>query len=128
MRTPRLLSSLLLAMVTSAAVAQDSVSGKWNASMDTPQGPMEMTFTLQADGAALTGSMSNAMMGEMPISEGSVNGNEISFKISMQAPGAPGGMTINHTGKVEGDTLTLTVDGMGAPGTPPATMTAKRGS
>lgn len=111
------------------AIAQDDpVTGKWNLSVQTPQGPMEITFDLKAEGSELTGNMSMDMMpaGQgIPISEGTVDGNELAFKIIMQSP--QGNMTINYTGVVEGDSMEITpsMEGMpaGAPGMETVTAT-----
>lgn len=108
--------------------AADGPAGKWNLSVDTPQGPFALVFDFQVDGDQLTGSMSNDFMGATPISDGVVDGNEVSFKLTIE--GTPNGaMTINYDGVVDGDELTLTsrVEG-GMPGGGPdeQTMTATR--
>lgn len=114
------------------ALAQDLVSGKWNMNVQTPNGPMEIAFNLKADGMNLSGSMSNAMMGDIPISEGMAHGNEVTFKVVMQAPpGAPGGgMTMNFKGVIEGQNMQLTSEMEGAPAGAgpggPQTMTATK--
>jgi hypothetical protein len=116
-----------LALLALPAAAQDDVEGKWNASIETPQGAMQMVFNLMVEDGELKGSMSNDFMGENPISEGMVDGNEVAFKVMIE--GGPGGaMTINYKGMVEDDTLTLTstFEGGGPPGGGEQTLTAMR--
>jgi len=115
------------ALIALPALAEDA-AGRWNASVETPQGPFSMVFEFAVDGSQLTGTMSNDFMGATPISDGMVEGDELSFKLSFE--GGPGGtMTINYKGKVEGDELVLTSTFEGAPpGGGPAeqTLTATR--
>lgn len=117
----------ILALAGLPAAAQQ-VEGTWNASVETPNGPMQFTFDLDVEGDELTGSMSNEFMGETPISNGMVDGNEVSFSLTIE--GGPGGsMTINYEGEVEGDELMLTSTFEdGPPGGGPAeqTLTATR--
>ena len=62
----------------------------------------------------LTGAMSNEFMGATPISDGMVDGDNVSFKLTMQ--GGPGGaMTINYKGMIHGDELHVTSTIEGAP-------------
>jgi len=103
-----------LALAVSAQAAD--VAGKWKASAPSPDGStMELTFTFNVDGKKLTGSVTSAM-GDMPISEGTVEGDAFTFTIEM------GDFKIVHKGTVSGDTMTLKVL-MGDQG---FDMTAKR--
>lgn len=127
MRIRALSAAAVLAFFAIPAQAQD-IDGTWNASVDTPQGAFPLSFEFAAEGDQLTGSMSNEFMGATPITDGVVDGNEVSFKLAIE--GGPGGaMTINYTGVVDGDELVLTssFEG-GAPGGGPAeqTLTATR--
>jgi hypothetical protein len=124
----RSLAFAALAALFAIPAAAQEAAGKWNASVDTPQGPFARVFDLAVEGDTLTGTMSNDFMGATPISDGVVNGNELSFKLSLQ--GGPGGpMNINYKGAVNGDELVLTSTFEGAPpGGGPAeqTLTATR--
>jgi hypothetical protein len=121
-------TSLALAALALPAAAQE-VAGKWSGNVDTPQGPFPLTFDFAVMGAELTGALLNDFIGQIPISEGMVDGNEISFKLSIEmGPGAS--MTISYTGVVEGDELELTstFEGGAPPGSGPEeqTMTLMR--
>jgi hypothetical protein len=95
-------------------VAQD-IGGKWNASIDTPNGPFAFAFEFLVDAAGkLTGSMQNEFFGATPISDGVVNGNDISFKLTFDG-GPNGPMTISYKGTVSGDELALTSKFEGTP-------------
>lgn len=127
MRMPVRVLLVVAGAVALPILAQQGVAGRWNASVDTPQGPFAFTFDFAVDAAGkLTGSMNNEFMGATPISDGVVNGNNLSFKLTFQLD-AP--MTISYTGSVKGDELALTSKFEGTPpGGGPAeqSFTAKR--
>jgi hypothetical protein len=107
MRTFVLFASLALLaclMVTSAVAA--NVDGKWTAQVPGRQGnTQEMTFNLKADGDKLTGNVSNPR-GEMPIQDGKVEGDNISFSQTFERGG--NSMKITYKGKVSGDSIEFT--------------------
>ena len=67
---------------------------------------MTTTFTFEQDGGKLTGTLTS-QRGDMEISDGTIEGNKISFKLVMTR----GDRTIEMTysGTVEGDTITGTM-------------------
>ena len=112
----RVLLALAVSTLALPILAQQGPAGRWNASIDTPQGPFAFTFDFAVDAAGkLTGSMNNEFMGSIPIKEGVAKGNDVSFRLSIE--GAPDGsvMTINYTGTVAGDELALVSKFEGTP-------------
>jgi hypothetical protein len=109
--------------------AQNGVAGKWNASVDSPNGPFAFVFEFIVDAAGkLTGSMQNEFIGSIPIKDGTVKGNDITFKLSIEG-GPNGAMNIGYKGTVKGDELAMTSKFEGeVPGGGPAeqSFTAKR--
>ncbi len=92
-RTRWLVSALALAsltLMTAPASAQTpSLSGMWDLTWSTPRGEQTFKVTLVQDGVALTGS-AKGPMGEMPVKDGKVDGDKVSFVLEM-AIGRPGG-------------------------------------
>ena len=81
MRTKSLLIGAVAVLVLLASAWAADVTGKWVAQMPGRDGATsETTFTLKVEGTALTGTMTTTR-GESTISEGKVNGDEISFVI-----------------------------------------------
>jgi len=122
-------TTILLAL-TMVALAAD-VSGKWVYEQAGRGGgnPVQVTLTLKADGASLTGNLSrpgrdgNVM--EMPISDGKVDGSNISFKVTMQMGG--NSMTSEYSGTLSGDELKLKISRPGRDGNMMTSeVTAKR--
>jgi hypothetical protein len=118
MRNP-LMKSLLslvvaLGLLLAAAPARAAdVDGKWSGSLDTPMGAIQIAFTFKADGAMLSGSMTGMDGTEIPIKNGKVDGDKISFVVSLDFGGMP--FDLNYTGVVSGDSLQMTSDFMGMP-------------
>jgi hypothetical protein len=101
----------LLALLASAWAAD--VTGKWVAQVQGRNGMTENTFTLKVDGAKLTGTLATAQ-GESEITEGKVNGDEISFVIVRKF--GENEMKISYKGKVAGDEITFTREFQMPPG------------
>jgi len=112
---------LLLVIFVLAASAAD-VSGTWKAAIETPNGAMETTFQFKVDGNKLTGSTSNQFMGDMPISDGKIEGDDLSFTVNASFNGND--VKLNYKGKVSGDQMKLTLEIPGRDRT--IEMTAKR--
>jgi hypothetical protein len=92
---------LLLAIAAAA-----DATGKWAADVSGGNGQTaKLTFNLKTEGGKVTGSVSmvlNGNSGEFPISDGTINGDQISFKQVM------GEMTIVYKGKLAGDEIQFT--------------------
>jgi len=114
------------ALATASAFAQDApkdkkvdVTGSWEVTVESPQGTMASTATYKQEGEKLTGTHVGRM-GEVALA-GTVKGAEIAYTITVDAQGQS--FTLSYAGKVDGDTITGSVDfgGMGS-----APWTAKR--
>ena len=78
-----------------------AVDGNWNLTMSTPMGERKATLTLLANGGTLTGTQgADGNSGE--IFDGTVNGNDVSWKVSITNP-MP--LTLEFTGTVSGDSM-----------------------
>lgn len=75
-----------------------------NATVETPQGPLALTFEFQVDDGNLTGTVSSQFMDPLPISEAMIMGDEIAFTLRFEDPNA---MTLYYSGLVEDDEITL---------------------
>jgi hypothetical protein len=103
--TKRLICVLSLLLVLASGVLAADISGKWVAQVPGRGGnTQETTFTFKAAGATLTGSMSGRQA-EMPISDGKINGDNISFTVKIDRGGQT--MTMNYTGTVAGNEIKM---------------------
>jgi curli biogenesis system outer membrane secretion channel CsgG len=97
-----------------AAAAKVDVSGVWDMSVETPNGPIENVATLKQEGEKLTGTLAS-QMGEIAM-EGTVVGSEIKWVLNIDMGGQQ--MSIAFAGKVEGETMAgvFEMGGMGTAG------------
>ena len=120
----------ILLVVAFVAMAAD-VTGKWVYEQAGRGGgnPTQVTLNLKANGSTLTGSLVRPGRGgdpmESAISEGKIDGDNVSFKVTMQMGG--NSMTTEYIGAVSGNELKLKITRPGRDGSPMVTeATAKR--
>ena len=78
-----------------------AVDGNWKITMSTPMGERNANLTLKSEGGTLTGTQgADGQSG--PIFDGTVNGDDVAWKISITNP-MP--LTLAFTGKVAGDAI-----------------------
>ncbi len=75
-----ILPALLLLGISGAALAAD-INGKWTAEVQGRNGTVTQTLVLNASGNNLTGTFEGARGGAVDISEGTLDGNKVSFKV-----------------------------------------------
>ena len=93
--------ALLSCVLAIAAYAAD-VTGKWTYETQGRNGPMTGTMVLKADGGKLTGTVSGRG-GDTEISDGKVDGDNISFSVTREFQGNK--IKINYTGTLSGDEI-----------------------
>lgn len=102
-------------------LAASDMTGKWTTTdMKAPDGSsFTLTFDFKQDGTKLTGTITGPQGDPLAIDNGKVDGDNFSFTVSFN------GVTITHTGTIDGDTMKMTTksDSADFPG---STMTLKR--
>jgi len=118
-----------------AALAAD-VTGKWVAEVQGRNGnTQQMTFTLKAEGSALTGTVMGGMGGRRggggggapqaaEISNGKVDGDKVSFEVKREFNGNE--FVTKYEGTLSGDTLNLKETRNGQNGPTTRDISAKR--
>ena len=129
--TKKLLFVATVLLVASLALMAADVSGKWTFEQPGRGGNpgRPVTITLKADGSTLTGTMPAGGRGgpadPIAISDGKVDGNNISFTVKRDTPN--GSMVTKYEGTVNGDEMKLKITRTGQDGTPMTTdVVAKR--
>ncbi len=101
----RLLAFALLATLAPFARAA-GVDGQWTADVPGRGGETQAsTFTFNSDGGKLTGTVAN-QMGERPIEEGKIEGDDLSFVQNLEFNGNK--VRILYKGKVSGNEIKFT--------------------
>ncbi len=105
-----LFGTTILLAVALCLVAADA-SGKWTFEQQGRGGPVQVTLNLKVDGAALTGTLTrpgregNAM--ETPISDGKVDGNNLSFSVKREFNG--NSFVSTYKGTLDGDSMKIEI-------------------
>ena len=115
---------MVFGLILATAVAAD-VTGKWTSERQGRGGETTTTtYTFKAEGTNLTGTVSSPMGGDSAISEGKIDGDNISFVQKMDFGGNE--MILKYKGTVAGDEIKLALEiegGMGGPGGGPGGKT-----
>jgi hypothetical protein len=122
----KLLPIALLGMLGIAAWAADA-TGKWTAQVPGRGGnTTEQTFTLKAEGTKLTGTLAGGQGGDVQITDGKVNGDDISFVVMRNFNGND--IKLVFKGKVSASEIKFTrsIEGFGDQAPPPTEFVAKK--
>lgn len=98
------LAVLFMTFATVGALAAD-FNGKWHAEFDTQIGVQKYTYDLHVNGATVTGKAINER-GEVAITDGKIDGNNITFVEALSFNGMD--IKITYTGVIDGDTIKFT--------------------
>ncbi len=101
----RLLYFCLAFFLTMSIANAQSIEGKWKGEMQGPNGSFELMYNFHVVGDSLTGSL-ETQMGEIPISNGKIDGKKFSFDTSFND------MTMSHQCTVMGDSISMKSQGM----------------
>ena len=106
-----LMAALVVVLVASAALAADP-NGTWKWKFTTQGGQeIESSLTLKADGEKLTGTLTRGQQQrKADISNGAFKNDEVSFEVTVERGG--NSITSKYKGKVDGDTIKGTIQGM----------------
>jgi len=112
---------LILAMTMTAVGAE--IAGKWVVERQSDQGTQQTTFDFNVAGGTLTGTVSGGRGGDAEISEGKIDGNDISFAVVNTAGGNE--MRTLYRGTISGDEIRFTVERQGGGGASKPNVGAK---
>jgi len=101
-----------LLVVAAPAFAAD-VDGKWAGSLDSPNGPVQLSYVFKADGKSLTGSTMGPDGSSIVLKNGTISGDKIAFSIDVDFGQGP--TTFMYTGVVAPAEIKLHTEFMGMP-------------
>ena len=108
-----MLRFLTVALLLAAPIFAADIDGKWTGTIDAGGGPMPLVYNFKADGATLTGTTTGPDGTEIKISEGKIQGNDISFTLNLDFGGQAFAVTCK--GVLAGTDLKITMDFAGMP-------------
>ena len=100
--------ALVLTFAFASFVSAADISGKWKGTAETQFGTFERSFDFKVDGNKLTGETSSDRFGKSTIEDGKIDGDNISFTISINFDGNEG--KVAYKGKVTGDVIKFKVE------------------
>ena len=109
----KIIASVLIALVVGSTAYAADVDGTWTGSVSGPQGEFPVSFTFKADGAALTGSTLGFDGMPVPIKDGKIDGNTITFTVTFDFGGMP--FMLSYKGIVSADQIKMSGDAFGMP-------------
>jgi hypothetical protein len=109
----KLFASLLLLLIVSATAFAADVDGTWNGIVQGPMGDIPVGFTFKADGTKLTGSTTGLDGGMVPIMDGKIDGNTITFTVTFDFGGMP--FMLSYKGLVSKEEIKMSGDAFGMP-------------
>jgi hypothetical protein len=107
------LVSLMALLATGLMLWAADIDGTWTAETQGKNGPQTQTLTLLSKGGELTGKLDGGRGGPVDISEGKIEGPNVSFKVTRDFGRGPN--TQEYKGTLKGGELTLTTQGRGGP-------------
>jgi hypothetical protein len=97
MNMRRALLALVMTVGLAASAFAADATGKWVGSVETPNGPIELTYDLKADGETLSGTVSSAM-GSLPLNKGKIAGSVLTYEVALENAVITHQATINDAG------------------------------
>jgi hypothetical protein len=98
-------TAVLCAIFAGAALAAD-ISGNWSGTMQMGDNPFTLTYAFKQDGEKLTGTVTGPQGQPLPLNDGKVVADKVSFFVQVDMGGNPAKFI--SQGIVKGDEITLT--------------------
>jgi hypothetical protein len=98
-------TAVLCAIFAGAALAAD-ISGNWSGTMQMGDNPFTLTYAFKQDGEKLTGTVTTPQGQALPLSDGKVVADKVSFFVQVDMGGNP--TKFVSQGTIKGDEITLT--------------------
>ena len=114
---------LALTAVFALTLMAADISGNWKATAEGPNGAMERTFVFKVDGNKVTGESTSSMMGKSTITDGKVEGDTVTF--TLNAKFGDQEVKLNYKGKIAGAEIKFTSE-MAGGGNAAIEWTAKK--
>ena len=109
----KIIASILVLLTISLTALAADVDGTWAGTVSTPGGDFPVVFKFQSDGPKLTGATQGFDGSDVPIADGKIAGNTITFNVTLDFGGMP--LMLSYKGIVSADEIKMTVDAVGMP-------------
>lgn len=113
----------MLAVLAGAVFAAD-ITGTWSGTLSMGDNQVPLTYNFKQDGDKLTGTVVGPQGDPLPLVEGKVDGDQLTFAVKVDMNGDTAKFV--STGTIKGEEIALTTKVEKGPDFPPSTMTLKR--
>ena len=113
----------MLAVLAGAALAAD-ITGTWSGTLSMGDNQFTLTYNFKQDGDKLTGTVVGPQGDPLPLVDGKVDGDQVTFAVNVDMGGEAARFA--STGTIKGDEIMLNTKVEKGPDFPPSTMTLKR--
>lgn len=96
-----------------AGAAHADVDGRWAGALSTPNGDMAIEFVFEEDGGMVTGTSTGPDGATLAINDGKLEGDTLTFSVNVDMMGTPAAFL--HKGVVKGDAIDMTIEAFGMP-------------
>lgn len=103
----------MMMLVLCVPVFGADVDGRWTGVVAAATGEVPVSFTLKADGEKLTGTTTGLDGAEVAISDGKIDGNNITFNVTLDFAGMP--FVLSYKGVVSAAEIKITGEVFGMP-------------
>ena len=109
----KVFGSILALLIISVTAYAADVDGTWTGTVQGPMGDFPVSFTFKADGAKLTGSTLGFDGSPVPIMDGKIDGNTITFTVTFDLGGMP--FMLSYKGIVSAEKINMSGEAFGMP-------------
>jgi len=113
----------ILLVLASAALAAD-ITGDWSGTMAMGDNQVTLTYNFKQDGNKLTGTVTTPHGDPLPLVDGKVDGDKVSFAVNVDMNGSIAKFV--SSGTIQGEEIAITTKVESGPDFPPISMTLKR--
>jgi hypothetical protein len=103
---------MIVLVIGISAYAAD-IDGTWSGVVDGGGGQFPVSFTFKADGAMLTGTTLGLDGAPVPIKDGKIDGNTITFNVTLDFGGMP--IDLSYKGVVAANQIKMSAEVLGMP-------------
>lgn len=105
-------TAVLCTLFAVSALAAD-ISGNWSGTLQAGGDAIPLAFVFKQDGEKLTGTVTHPQSEPLPLKEGKVQGDKISFNVMAEMNGTPTKFLVQ--GAVKADEITVNIAAEGGP-------------
>jgi opacity protein-like surface antigen len=123
MQKRNILSGAVILLVLAGAALAADITGAWSGTMSMGDNSFTLTYSFKQDGDKLSGTVTAPQGDPLPLVEGKVDGDKVSFAVKVDMNG--NATKFVSSGTIKGDEIAITTKAEGVD-FPPNSMTLKR--